>query len=180
MAKLTAAASGVRLKDVISVPHASVSPYSKASRYFFGSAEWKDTPRASWYARAMCAGPQAPPSGPHPATPAMSTSVLCCRGTMRAIQGVCSRCDHAFTFTTGLLSLRCVQSQAPCLTMVLIARLKSPPTRTEIIKGWGGSRMGGGGGIRSGSGEGLSWAPVAELSLPPLRYTNCSCSSKGT
>ena len=31
-----------------------------------------------------------------------------------------------------------------------------------------------GGGIRSGNGEGLSWAPVAELPLPPLRYTNCS------
>ena len=151
IAKLTAAVSGVKLNEVISVPRASVSPYRRASRYFCGSAEWNDTPRVSWYALTMCAGLHAPPSGPHPATPAMSTSVRCWWGTMRAIQGVCNRFDHAFDFTTGLSSRRRVQSQAPSLTMVLIARQKSPPTRTEIIKGWEGAGRGGG---ASGAGQG--------------------------
>ena len=72
---------------------------------------------------------------------------------MRAIQGVCNRCDHALDFTTGLSSRTRAQSQAPSLIMVLIARQKSPSTRTEIIKGWGGSRMGGGG-SRAGQGRG--------------------------
>ena len=44
-------------------------------------------------------------------------------------------------------------------------RQKSPQTRTEIIKGWGGSRRGGGG-VRSRKGE--LGPPVAELPLPPL------------
>ena len=44
-----------------------------------------------------------------------------------------------------------------------VGGLKSPPTRTEIIKGWGGGRMGGG--VRSGNGEGLSWGPGGRTSV---------------
>ena len=49
---------------------------------------------------------------------------------MRAIQGVCSESDHALDFTTGLSSRRRLQSQAPSLIMVLIARQESPPVLT--------------------------------------------------
>ena len=68
-----------------------------------------------------------PPLGAGWATPAMRTSLLCCRGTMRAIHGVCNKCDQAFDFTAGLPSLRRVQSQAPSLTVELIDRLRPPP-----------------------------------------------------
>ena len=65
---------------------------------------------------------------------------------MRAIQGVCNRCNHALDFTTGLSSRRRVLSQAPSLIMVLTARQEPPPTtHTEIIKGCAGDGKGGGG-----------------------------------
>ena len=92
---------------------------------------------------------------------------------MRAIQGVCIKRDHALDFTTGLSSRRRVQSQAPSLIMVLIARQDSPPHSHRNNKRLGREQEGGGG-ARSRDGEGLSWAPVAELPLPPLRYTNYS------
>ena len=65
MVKLTAAASGVKLKDVISVPQASVRPYNKASKYFWGPRTGTKPPGTRDMPEPCGKAPRSPPQGPY-------------------------------------------------------------------------------------------------------------------